>query len=57
MAMVPTAKPVLELSSRDRSTLRWLYRQSTPYGKPLEHQSPSGHQSDHNRIHNPAGAP
>ncbi|MFM7314048.1 MAG: peptidase [Cyanobium sp.] len=32
MAAVPGAQPVLELSSRDRATLRWLYGQSTGMG-------------------------
>jgi predicted Zn-dependent protease len=30
MAVAPMAKPVLELSPRDRATLRWLYQQPTP---------------------------
>ena len=30
MAEAPMAKPVLELSPRDRATLRWLYQQPTP---------------------------
>lgn len=32
MAVAPMAKPVLELSPRDRATLRWLYQQPTPMG-------------------------
>jgi hypothetical protein len=35
MAAVPGATPVLELTSRDRATLRWLYAQPTPFGQPL----------------------
>lgn len=35
MAAVPGARPVLELSQRDRATLRWLYAQPTRFGKPL----------------------
>jgi predicted Zn-dependent protease len=35
MAAVPGARPVLELSPRDRATLRWLYRQPTRFGQPL----------------------
>ncbi len=35
MAAVPGAKPVLELSRRDRATLRWLYRQPSRFGQPL----------------------
>jgi predicted Zn-dependent protease len=34
MAAVPGARPVLELSSRDRATLRWLYRQPSRFGGP-----------------------
>jgi hypothetical protein len=34
MAAVPGAKPVLELTERDRATLRWLYRQPTRFGAP-----------------------
>jgi len=30
MAVAPVAQPVLELSPRDRATLRWLYQQPTP---------------------------
>ncbi|MEB3258819.1 MAG: peptidase [Cyanobacteriota bacterium] len=30
MAVAPAAQPVLELSPRDRATLRWLYQQPTP---------------------------
>ena len=30
MAVAPGAQPVLELSARDRATLRWLYQQPTP---------------------------
>lgn len=30
MAVAPLAQPVLELTPRDRATLRWLYRQPTP---------------------------
>ena len=35
MAGVPGPRPVLELSPRDRATLRWLYAQPTPFGRPL----------------------
>jgi predicted Zn-dependent protease len=35
MAAVPGARPVLELSPRDRATLRWLYGQPTRFGQPL----------------------
>ncbi len=35
MAAVPGAQPVLELSRRDRATLRWLYQQPTRFGQPL----------------------
>lgn len=35
MAAVPGARPVLELSGRDRATLRWLYAQPTRFGAPL----------------------
>ncbi len=35
MAAVPGADPVTELSPRDRATLRWLYRQPTPFGRPI----------------------
>ena len=35
MAAVPGARPVLELSRRDRATLRWLYQQPTRFGLPL----------------------
>lgn len=35
MAAVPGARPVLELTGRDRATLRWLYDQPTPFGRPL----------------------
>ncbi|WP_254990427.1 peptidase [Cyanobium sp. N5-Cardenillas] len=35
MAAVPGARPVLELSGRDRATLRWLYGQPTRFGAPL----------------------
>lgn len=35
MAAVPGAQPVLELSRRDRATLRWLYAQPTRFGLPL----------------------
>ncbi|WP_259726078.1 peptidase [Synechococcus sp. CS-1332] len=35
MAAVPGARPVLELSGRDRATLRWLYQQPTNFGQPL----------------------
>lgn len=35
MAGVPGPRPVLELSTRDRATLRWLYAQPTPFGRPL----------------------
>ena len=34
MAAVPGAQPVLELSPRDRATVRWLYRQPTAFGQP-----------------------
>ncbi|WP_254217275.1 peptidase [Synechococcus sp. CCY 9618] len=34
MAAVPGAQPVLELSPRDRATLRWLYRQPSRFGQP-----------------------
>jgi predicted Zn-dependent protease len=30
MAVAQAAQPVLELSPRDRATLRWLYQQPTP---------------------------
>lgn len=33
MAAVPGAQPVLVLSRRDRSTLQWLYQQSTVFGR------------------------
>jgi predicted Zn-dependent protease len=36
MAAVPGAAPVLELSPRDRTTLRWLYAQPTRFGAPLQ---------------------
>ncbi|MEI7953069.1 MAG: peptidase [Synechococcaceae cyanobacterium ELA182] len=36
MAAVPGAAPVLELSPRDRATLRWLYGQPTRFGAPLQ---------------------
>jgi hypothetical protein len=36
MAAAPGAKPVLELTERDRATLRWLYRQPTRFGAPLQ---------------------
>lgn len=35
MAAVPGARPVLELSGRDRATLRWLYGQPTRFGQPV----------------------
>jgi predicted Zn-dependent protease len=35
MAAVPGARPVRELSRRDRATLRWLYAQPTRIGRPL----------------------
>ena len=35
MAVVPGARPVLELSPRDRATVEWLYRQPTRFGLPL----------------------
>jgi predicted Zn-dependent protease len=35
MAAVPGARPVLELSRRDRATLRWLNAQPTRFGQPL----------------------
>lgn len=35
MAAIPGARPVLELSRRDRATLRWLYQQPTNFGQPL----------------------
>jgi predicted Zn-dependent protease len=35
MAAVPGANPVLELTPRDRATLRWLYAQPTPFGRSL----------------------
>jgi hypothetical protein len=35
MAGVPGPRPVLELTARDRATLRWLYAQPTPFGRPL----------------------
>lgn len=35
MAAIPLALPVLELTPRDRATLRWLYAQPTPFGRPL----------------------
>lgn len=34
MAAAPGPRPVLELSPRDRATLRWLSRQPTSFGKP-----------------------
>jgi hypothetical protein len=34
MAAVPGARPVLELSRRDRATLRWLNAQPTRFGQP-----------------------
>jgi predicted Zn-dependent protease len=34
MAAVPGARPVLDLSARDRATMRWLYRQPTRFGRP-----------------------
>jgi len=34
MAAAPGAKPVLQLSPRDLATLKWLYQQPTPYGRP-----------------------
>jgi len=33
MAAVPGSQPVLMLSRRDRSTLEWLYRQPTVFGR------------------------
>jgi hypothetical protein len=35
MAAIPGTRPVLELSRRDRATLRWLYAQPTRFGLPL----------------------
>ncbi|MDM7953846.1 MAG: matrixin family metalloprotease [Cyanobium sp. CZS 25K] len=35
MAAIPGARPVLELSPRDRATVRWLYQQPTRFGQPL----------------------
>lgn len=34
MAAVPGSKPVLSLSARDRSTVRWLYQQPSRFGLP-----------------------
>ncbi len=34
MAAVPGATPIVELSPRDRSTVRWLYGQPTRFGAP-----------------------
>jgi hypothetical protein len=34
MAAVPGVQPVLQLSERDRATLRWLYAQPTRFGAP-----------------------
>jgi len=36
MAAVPGPKPVLELSARDRATLRWLQAQPSRIGEPLD---------------------
>ncbi|MFM8543499.1 MAG: matrixin family metalloprotease [Vulcanococcus sp.] len=35
MAAVPGRQPLLELTERDRATVRWLYRQPTRFGAPL----------------------
>ena len=35
MAAVPGARPVLQLTARDRATLDWLRRQPSPFGQPL----------------------
>lgn len=42
MAAVPGANPVLELSERDRATLRWLQAQPSRIGEPLEPASGPG---------------
>jgi predicted Zn-dependent protease len=34
MAASPGPRPVLELSDRDRATMRWLLRQPTSFGRP-----------------------
>jgi predicted Zn-dependent protease len=34
MGVAPGARPVLELTDRDRATLRWLYSQPTRFGGP-----------------------
>jgi hypothetical protein len=38
MAAVPNARPVVDLTDNDRSTLRWLYAQPTPFRRPLPDQ-------------------
>jgi predicted Zn-dependent protease len=35
MAVSPGRDPLLQLSPRDRATLRWVLRQPTPFGQPL----------------------
>jgi predicted Zn-dependent protease len=42
MAAVPGARPVLELSARDRATLRWLYRQPSRFGRPRSQSADQG---------------
>lgn len=42
MAAVPGANPVLDLSERDRATLRWLQAQPSRIGEPLEPASRPG---------------
>jgi predicted Zn-dependent protease len=34
MAALPGAQPVLDLSPRDRATIRWLYQQPSRFGQP-----------------------
>lgn len=42
MAAVPGATPIVELSLRDRSTVRWLYGQPTRFGAPQTGDQPLG---------------
>jgi predicted Zn-dependent protease len=42
MAAVPGATPIVELSPRDRNTVRWLYGQPTRFGAPQADDQPQG---------------
>jgi len=45
MAAVPGPEPVLQLSRRDRATLRWLYSQPTRFGEPTTPEADEPHRS------------